>query len=110
MGYPDDGEGVSLAAQCADVKNVLGSLRKMERGMKCGGVRWGERHTQSEKTGQKTRTKCEDGHRVMYAWAPSKENDVREESEKILKGNRFAILAMEGEGVCTGSSGARKSA
>ena len=56
-------------------------------------------YTQNKKTGQKTRIKREDGQYVMYTWVPFKENEVREESEKILKSNRFAILAMEGEEV-----------
>ncbi len=52
-------------------------------------------------TDQKTRIKCEGGQYVAYVWVPSQENEVREESEKILKGNRFAILATESEEVFT---------
>ncbi len=33
----------------------------------------------------------------MYAWVPVKEGEVVKETEKVLKGNRFAILAAESE-------------
>ncbi len=49
--------------------------------------------------GQKTRIKRQNGQHVMYTRAPSKEDEVRKESEKILKGNRFATLATESEEV-----------
>jgi hypothetical protein len=31
----------------------------------------------------------------MYLWVPSTKEVVERESERILKGNRFALLAME---------------
>ncbi len=33
----------------------------------------------------------------MYVWVPVKEGEVARETEKVLKGNRFAILATENE-------------
>jgi hypothetical protein len=41
----------------------------------------------------------EDGQYVMYLWLPAKREEAREETEKVLKGNRFAILATESEQV-----------
>ena len=35
----------------------------------------------------------------MYLWLPARQEKVQEEMEKVLKGNRFAILATEGEQV-----------
>ena len=35
----------------------------------------------------------------MYLWLPSKAEEVQKEAEKVLKGNRFAILAAESEQV-----------
>ncbi len=54
---------------------------------------------QNTKTGHKTRIKCVVGQHVVCMWAPSKEDDVREELENALKGNRFAVLAPESEEV-----------
>jgi hypothetical protein len=33
----------------------------------------------------------------MYVWVPSRADTVEQESEKILKGNKFAILATDQE-------------
>ena len=33
----------------------------------------------------------------MYLWVPSTKEVIERESEKILKGNRYAVLAMESE-------------
>jgi hypothetical protein len=52
---------------------------------------------QNKETGKKTRINYEHGQYVMYIWVPSKEQVVKEESDKIMKGNRFAILAAECE-------------
>ncbi len=49
---------------------------------------------QNKATGQNTRI-SEDGQGVTHMLAPTKESKVREESEKVLKGNGFAILAAE---------------
>ena len=34
---------------------------------------------------------------VMYVWIPSAKEEVLKATEKLLKGNRFAILAAESE-------------
>ncbi len=41
----------------------------------------------------------EDGQCVMYFWLPSKSEEAQKETEKVSKGNRFAILATESEQV-----------
>ncbi len=86
-----------MKTQCADVQKFLGSVRKMNMGGNV--VVWGGEKscTQNKKTGQKTRPKYEVGQYVMHKRAPSKKNEVREESDKKSKGNRFAILATESE-------------
>ncbi len=56
---------------------------------------------QNKSTGRRTSFKDEDGQSVMYLWLPSKEEDAREETWKVLRGNRFAILATDGEEVFT---------
>ncbi len=33
----------------------------------------------------------------MYVWVPVKEGEAAKETEKVLKGTRFAILAAESE-------------
>ncbi len=58
-------------------------------------------HTQNKSTGRKTRVNCEEVQRAGHLRLPSKEEEVREASEKVLKANRFAILAMESEDVFT---------
>ena len=52
-------------------------------------------------TGQRARIKYEDGQHVMYLCLPSSEREANVETEKVLKGNRFAILAAEYEEVFT---------
>ncbi len=44
-----------------------------------------------------TRISYEQGQYVMDVWVPVKEGEVVRETEKVLKGNRFAILAMQSE-------------
>jgi hypothetical protein len=55
--------------------------------------------TQNKAAGQKTRTSYEGGQCVMHMRAPLKESEAREESNSILKGDRFAILATETDDV-----------
>ncbi len=40
---------------------------------------------------------CEQGQYVVYVWVPVKEGEVVKETERVLKGNRFVILATESE-------------
>ena len=44
-------------------------------------------------------TEYEGGQHVMYLWVPARREEVTEETEKVLKGIRFAILAAESEQV-----------
>ena len=54
---------------------------------------------QNKGSGQRTKIHYEDGQYVMYLWLPSKREEAQKETEKVLKGNRFAILAAESEQV-----------
>ena len=99
VGYTDDGESVSVRVQCADVKKALCSVHKMSLGRNVVVLDGGRSYTQNKETGQKTRINYEEGQYVMYMWLPSKEEEVQEETEKVAKGNRFAILATESDQV-----------
>ena len=98
-GYTDDGEGVSLKIQCADVRSVLGSVHKMHLGGNVVALDGDRSYTQNKETRRRTRIVYDQGKYVMRVWVPSKESAAKMESEKVLKGNKFAILATEsGEG------------
>ncbi len=83
----------------ADVRKALHSVYKLNLAVKV--VVWdgGESYTQYKATGGKTRSNYEDGQCVMYLRLPAKEEAAREETKKVLKGNRFTILATESEEV-----------
>ena len=59
----------------------------------------GRSHMQNKESRQKTKIYYEDGQRVMYLWLPSKGEEAQKETERVSKGNRFAILATESEHV-----------
>ncbi len=46
---------------------------------------------QKRETSKETQINYEQGQYVMFVWAPAKEGEVAKETEKVLKGNRFAI-------------------
>ena len=100
-GYTDDGEGVSLKIQCADVRSFLGSVHKMNLGGNAVVLDGDRSYTQNKETGRKTRIVYDHGKYVMHVWVPAKESAAKVESEKVLKGNRFAILATESEEIFT---------
>ncbi len=54
---------------------------------------------QNKESGQKTRIDYEEGQYVMCLWLPSNGEEVLKETERVSKGNRFAILATESEQV-----------
>ncbi len=54
-------------------------------------------YAQNKETGRKTRINYEEGQRVTRLRLPLKEEERREETEKALKGDRFAILATESD-------------
>ena len=54
-------------------------------------------YAQNKETNKKTRINYEQGQYVMYVWVPVQEGEVAKETEKVLKGNRFAILAAESD-------------
>ncbi len=86
-----------MKTQCADVKKVLGSVHKMNLGRDVVVLGGNESYVQSKETGQKTRIEYEGGQCVMRLWAPSDRRIKDEEENKMLKGNKFAILATEKE-------------
>ena len=59
----------------------------------------GKSYAQNKENGQKTRIKYEEGQHVTHLRLPAKEKEAQEETEKGLKGNRFAIVAAESEEV-----------
>ncbi len=69
----------------------MGSIRTMNMGGSEIVLDCGRRHT--HKNGQKTRINYEEGQYAVCLWLQSKEEDVQEEAEKVMNGNRFAILA-----------------
>ncbi len=99
IGHTDDGGAVSMKVQCADVKKILCSVHKMNMGGNVVVLDGKSRYMQHKESGKKTRIEYEDGQYVMYLWFPARQEKVQEETEKVLKGNRFAILATEGEQV-----------
>ncbi len=48
---------------------------------------------------QRTRINYEEGQPATSLRSPSKVEEAQEETETVLKGNRFAILATEGKQV-----------
>ncbi len=56
-----------------------------------------ESYMQNKEPDEKTRVDYEQGQYVTHAWAPVKEGEAAKETEKVLKGNRFAVLATESE-------------
>ena len=56
-------------------------------------------YMQHKESGRRTRIEYEDGQYVMYLWIPARMEEVQGETEKVLRGNRFAILATENEQV-----------
>ncbi len=97
VGYTNYGEGVSVKMQCAEVKKALGSVHKMNQGGNVVVLDGGKSYMQNKKTGQKTKIGYEEGQYAMYLRAPAVKGAVKSESDKILKGNRYATLAVDEE-------------
>ncbi len=90
-GYTDDGGAVSMKVLCSVHKmNMGGNVVVLDRE---------KSYMQHKESGKKTRIEYEDGQYVMYVWVPARREEVAKETEKVLKGNRFAILATESEQV-----------
>ncbi len=97
VGHTEGGEGVSLRTHRADAKKALGSVHRTNVGASVV-VLDGERsYTRSKETNEKTRINYEQGQYVTCVWVPVKEGEVVQETERVLKGSRFAILATESE-------------
>ena len=97
IGYTDDGEGVSLKMQCADVRKTLGSVHKMNQGGNVVVLDGNQSYMVNKKTMQKTRIQYEDGQYVFSIWVPSKRSEVPAAEKTVLQGNRYSVLAMEEE-------------
>ena len=98
-GYTNDGEGISMRVQRAEVKKVLCSVHKMNLGGNVVVLDGGRSYMQNKESRQKTKIHYEDGQCVMCLWPPSEGEEAQKETQKVLKGNRFAILATENEKV-----------
>ena len=98
-GYADAGESVSKRVQCADAKKLLCSVHKMNMGGNVVVLDGEKSYMQHKESGRRTRIEYEDGQYVMYLWIPARMEEVQGETEKVLRGNRFAILATENEQV-----------
>ena len=105
VGYTDGGEGVSLRVQCADVKKTLGSVHRMNQGGNVVVLDGDRSYMVNKRTHQKTRIKCEDGQYVIYIWAPGRNKEVPLAEERVKKGNRYSVLAMEEEDDDVGEQG-----
>ena len=81
------------------MKKVLCSVHKMNMGGNVVVLDGEKSYMQHKESGRRTRIEYEDGHYVMYLWKPARMEEVQGETEKVLKGNRFAILATESEQV-----------
>ncbi len=102
VGYTNDGKGVSMRMQRADVKKVLCSAHKMNLGGHVVALDDGRSYMQRTENGQRTRIYYEEGQHAIHLRLPAKEEEARQETEKVSKGNRFAILATESEQVFSG--------
>jgi hypothetical protein len=79
------------------VDKVLGAVHKMNAGGNVVALDGARSYMQNKKTGQKTRIEYDNGQYDMYLWIPSTREVVENESDKILKGNNIAVLAMDSE-------------
>ncbi len=57
----------------------------------------GESYMKSKETNKRAQINYEQSQYVIRVWVPVKEGEVAKETEKVLKGNRFAIPAKESE-------------
>ncbi len=97
IGHTEEGEGDSLRVQRADVKKALGSVHKMNSGGNVIALYGDKSFMQNMGTSKTTRITHWQSPYVTHVWALVKEGEVAKETEKVLNGNRFAILATESE-------------
>ncbi len=86
-----------MRVQCADVKKALCSAHEMNLGGNVVVLDGGRSYMQNKESGQKSRIHYEEGQCVIHLWLPTKGEEAQKETEKVLKGNRLAILATESE-------------
>ncbi len=79
------------------MKKVLGSVHKMNMGGDVVVLDAERSYMQNKEMGKKTRINYEQGQCAMHVWVPAREGEAQEQTEKVLKGNRFAILATGSE-------------
>ncbi len=88
---------MSRRAQCADVKKVLRSVHKVIFAGTAIASDSGRSFTQNKETGQKMRMNYEEGQYVTHLLLPAQREEAKEETERVLKGKRFAVLAIESD-------------
>ncbi len=57
----------------------------------------GRSYMQKKESGQQTTMNYEEGHCITRLRLPSKGEEAQKDTEKVLRGNRYAILAAESE-------------
>ena len=88
-----------MRVQCADVNKVLCSVHKMNLGGNVVVLDGEKSYMQNKTTMKKTKIDYKNGQYIMYLQLPARKDEVATESDKVLKGNRFAILNIENEKV-----------
>ena len=96
-GYTDDGEGVSMRMTCADVRKVLGSVHRMNRGGNRVVLDGDESYIESKQTGRQTKIHYEQGQYILYLWVPADSSEAGTVRHQTANGSRYAILAAEDE-------------
>ncbi len=83
----------------ADVKTAPRSVHNMNLGGNVVALDGLKSYVQNWENGQKTKINYEKGQYVVYLWLPSNGEEAQKDAEKVLGGNRFAILAAQSEQV-----------
>jgi hypothetical protein len=96
VGYTDEGDAVGMRMTVADVHKVLGSIHKMNMGGNRVILDGARSYMENRSSGKSTKIHYEDGQFILYLWVPA---GRRRAGKGIVEnsGNRFAILATEGE-------------
>ena len=88
-----------MSVQCADINKVLCSVHKVNLGGNVVVLDAEQSYMQNKTTMKKTKIAYEDGQYIMHLWLPARQEEFATESDKVLKGNRFAMLNTENEKV-----------
>ena len=103
-GQLDDGTGVSMKMQCADVKKTLGSVHRVNQNGNVIILDGTDSFMYNKITGKATKIEYENGQYFFNIWVKSAvkekgENTVNVVKDKpgVTKGNRYAALAVDDE-------------